>query len=94
MPNTFFELNAPASAAPGEVRRVHCLIELSHRAATDARLCWLQAMVLAGEVLKRMPGEKELRPIPAATAKALMEAAHLPGSGGTRVVTLADHSAR
>ena len=93
MYHTFFELEAPISAVQGEVRRVHCLIELQHRVATDARLGWLQAMVLAGEVLKRMPCEKELRPIPAAAAKALMQAAHLPGTGSNRVVTLADNPA-
>lgn len=65
---TFYELSAGGS------QRVHCLIELEHPAAIDARLCWLQATARACELLHRMPNTSELRPITEREARALAKA--------------------
>lgn len=62
---TFYELSAGGS------ERVHCLIELEHPAAIDARLCWLQATARACELLHRMPDLGELRLITETQARAL-----------------------
>ena len=65
---TFYELLAGGS------ERVHCLIELEHPAAIDARLCWLQATARACELLHRMPNLGELRLITETQARALTRA--------------------
>jgi hypothetical protein len=65
---TFYELLAGGS------ERVHCLIELEHPAAIDARLCWLQATARACELLHRMPNLGELRVITETQARALAKA--------------------
>ena len=62
---TFYELSA------GAPERVHCLIELEHPPAIDARLCWLQATARACELLRRMPNLGELRLITETQARAL-----------------------
>jgi hypothetical protein len=62
---TFYELST------GGPERVHCLIELEHPPAIDARLCWLQATARACELLHRMPNLDELRLITETQARAL-----------------------
>lgn len=62
---TFYELSTRGS------ERVHCLIELEHPAAIDARLCWLQATARACELLHRMPDLGELRLVTETQARAL-----------------------
>ena len=65
---TFYELLASGS------ERIHCLIELEHPVAIDARLCWLQATARACELLHRMPNLDELRLITETQARALTKA--------------------
>lgn len=66
---TFYEVSVNGS------ERVHCLIEIEHPAAIDARLCWLQATARACELLHRMPDAGELRLISATQARALTKPA-------------------
>lgn len=72
---TYFELVAPGLDAGGQPCCRHWLIELEHPKAIDARLCWLQASVMAQEVLGRLPLDLELREVGRALASKLRRAA-------------------
>ena len=79
----FFELNARREGARQGSDRVHCLIELEHAPGVDARLCWLEASVRAGEILQRMPTRDELRWVSAKAARRLARVGTTNAGAGT-----------